>query len=469
MKKGTIDFITLGCSKNLVDAERVMRQLEAVGWRCVHDAEEPKGEICVINTCGFIGDAKEESINMILQMAERKKQGQLRKLIVMGCLSERYRAELEAEIPEVDAYYGKFDFLDMVSGLGASALSSAKNVLPRTRAFAFPNRKRTFLPEDTRILDEKGEQGCERYERKLTTPKHYAYLKISEGCNRMCSYCAIPLITGRHTSRSKAEILEDVKWLVSQGVKELNVIAQDLSSYGLDLENRHMLPELVDEMAHIEGVEWIRLHYAYPTDFPEELLDVMAQNDNVCKYLDIALQHCTDHMLTLMRRHITREEQDRLIRKIREKVPGICLRTTLLVGHPGETEEDFEALKEWTKEMRFERMGCFAYSDEEGTYANKHYTDDIPQEVKDRRVEELMAIQQEISGELMAEKVGTTQRVIIDRQEGDYFIGRTQFDSPEVDCEVLILENGKWKMGNGNFYDVKIIKAEEFDLYGEII
>ena len=469
MREGEIDFITLGCSKNLVDAERVMRQLEAVGWRCVHDAEEPKGEICVINTCGFIGDAKEESVNMILQMAERKKQGKLRKLIVMGCLSERYRAELEEEIPEVDAHYGKFDFLNMVS-----ALSSAKNVLPRTRAFAFPNRKRTFLPEDTRL------GGCSTYERKLTTPKHYAYLKISEGCNRMCSYCAIPLITGRHTSRPKAEILEEVRWLVSQGVKELNVIAQDLSSYGLDLEKRHLLPELIDEMAQIEGVEWIRLHYAYPTDFPEELLDVMAKHENVCKYLDIALQHCTDHMLGLMRRHITRAEQDALIRKIRERVPGICIRTTLLVGHPGETEEDFEELKAWVKEMRFERMGCFAYSDEEGTYANKHYKDDVPQEVKDARAAELMAIQQEISAELMARFVGKTEKVIIDREEGDYWIGRTQYDSPEVDCEVLVekklkdeslkfreVESGELRVGE--FYPVKILRAEEFDLYGEII
>ena len=296
----------------------------------------------------------------------------------------------------------------------------------------------------------------------MTTPKHYAYLKISEGCNRFCSYCAIPLITGRHTSRPKAEILEEVRWLVSQGVKELNVIAQDLSSYGLDLEKRHMLPELVDEMAQIEGVEWIRLHYAYPTDFPEELLDVMAKHANVCKYLDIALQHCTDHMLGLMRRHINRAEQDALIKKIREKVPGICIRTTLLVGHPGETEEDFEELKAWVKEMRFDRMGCFAYSDEEGTYANKHYTDDVPQEVKERRVEELMTIQQEISGALMAQKVGTVQRVIVDRQEGDYWIGRTQHDSPEVDCEVLI------KVKGGDFVAVKITKAEEFDLYGDI-
>ena len=427
-----------------------MRQLEAAGWRCVHDPEEPKGEVCVINTCGFIGDAKEESINMILQMAERKKKGKLRKLIVMGCLSERYRAELEEELPEVDEYYGKFDFLELVESL--------KLKVERSRRV----------------------ESCKFFERHLTTPAHYAYLKISEGCNRMCSYCAIPLITGRHTSRPKEEILEEVRWLVSQGVKEFNVIAQDLSSYGLDLgrgyglrvtgHGRHMLPELIDEMAQIEGVEWIRLHYAYPTDFPEELLEVMAKHANVCKYLDIALQHCTDHMLSLMRRHITRAEQDALIRKIREQVPGICIRTTLLVGHPGETEEDFEELKQWIREMRFDRMGCFAYSDEEGTYANKHYKDDVPQEVKERRVEELMAIQQEISGELMAQKVDTVQRVIIDRQDGDYWVGRTQYDSPEVDCEVLIeIKNEKLKIKNGDFVDVRITKAEEFDLYGEIV
>ena len=440
MNKGTIDFITLGCSKNLVDAERVMRQLEAAGWKCVHDAQEPKGEICVINTCGFIGDAKEESINMILQMAERKKKGKLRKLIVMGCLSERYRAELEAELPEVDEYYGKFDFLKLTEKLRVESLE----------------------------FREVG--SCKSFERHLTTPKHYAYLKISEGCNRMCSYCAIPLITGRHTSRPKEEILAEVKWLVSQGVKELNVIAQDLSSYGLDLEKRHMLPELIDEMAQIEGVEWIRLHYAYPTDFPEELLDVMAKHANVCKYLDIALQHCTDHMLGLMRRHITQTEQDALIRKIRERVPGICIRTTLLVGHPGETEEDFEALKAWVKTMRFERMGCFAYSDEEGTYANKHYQDDVPQEVKEARASELMAIQQEISAELMAQFVGKTERVIIDRKDGDYWIGRTQYDSPEVDCEVLISDQPSvFSIQPGDFVEVEITKAEEFDLYGKII
>ena len=456
MVKGEIDFITLGCSKNLVDAERVMRQLEAAGWRCVHDAENPQGEICVINTCGFIGDAKEESINMILQMAERKKEKKLRKLIVMGCLSERYRAELEAELPEVDEYYGKFDFLKLADKLKVESLK----------------------------LKEVGElkvDSCSSFERKLTTPKHYAYLKISEGCNRMCSYCAIPLITGRHTSRPKEEILDEVRWLVSQGVKELNVIAQDLSSYGLDLvestktaslkeKSRHLLPELIDEIAQVPGVEWIRLHYAYPTDFPEGLLDVMAKHPNICKYLDIALQHCTDHMLGLMRRHITRAEQDALIRKIRERVPGICIRTTLLVGHPGETEEDFEELKEWVKEMRFERMGCFAYSDEEGTYAHRHYKDDIPQEVKDARAAELMAIQQEISGELMQRFAGRTERVIIDREEGEYYVGRTQYDSPEVDCEVLVSRQpSEDSIQTGEFYDVEITKAEEFDLYGRII
>ena len=436
MRKGEIDFILLGCSKNLVDAERVMRPLEAAGWRVVHDSPAPKGEIAVINTCGFIGDAKEESIQMILQMCERKKKKQLRLLYVMGCLSERYRAELEQEIPEVDAYFGKFDYMRLVETIGSGT---------------------SF----TRV--------CSTCERTLTTPAHYAYLKVSEGCNRMCSYCAIPLITGRHTSRPKQEILDEAHWLVSQGVKELNVIAQDLSSYGLDLEKRHMLPELVDDLAQIKGVEWIRLHYAYPTDFPEDLLNVMAKHKNVCKYLDIALQHCSDHMLSLMRRHITRAEQDALIRKIRERVPGICIRTTLLVGHPGETEADFEELKAWVREMRFDRMGCFAYSDEEGTYANKHYKDDVPEDVKQARVAELMAIQQEISGQLMQQRVGTTERVVIDRQEGDYYIGRTQYDSPEVDCEVLVeAKEEKQKVNVGDFVDVKITKAEEFDLYGII-
>ena len=436
MKKGVVDFITLGCSKNLVDAERLMRQLEAAGWRCVHDAAEPNGEIAVVNTCGFIGDAKEESINTILQLVARKERKQLRKLLVMGCLSERYRADLEAEIPEVDAYFGKFDYMHVVEWLG-------------------------------KYRSDRHEESICAYERKLTTPAHYAYLKISEGCNRMCSYCAIPLITGRHTSRPMEDILDEVRWLVSQGVKEFNVIAQDLSSYGLDLERRHLLPELIDAMAHIDGVEWIRLHYTYPTDFPMDLLDVMARHSNVCKYMDIALQHCTDHMLGLMRRHITREEQDVLIRTIRERVPNICIRTTLLVGHPGETEEDFEELKEWVREMRFERMGCFAYSDEEGTYAHRHYEDSIPQEVKEKRVAELMAIQQEISGELMQGFVGKTLPVIIDRYDGEYYIGRTEYDSPEVDCEVLIAAPGE-ELCVGSFYSVHITRAEEFDLYATL-
>lgn len=432
MHKNEIDIITLGCSKNLVDAERLMHQLELAGYRCVHDSETPKGEIAVINTCGFIGDAKEESINTILQFAERKTHKQLRQLYVMGCLSERYLHELEAEIPEVDKWYGKFDFMHLIDDLKAHP---------------------------------KSEEGC-GYKRTLTTPRHYAYLKISEGCNRFCSYCAIPLITGRHTSRPMEEILDEVQWLVGQGVKEFNVIAQDLSSYGLDLYKEHRLPELIDRMAQIDGVHWIRLHYAYPTDFPDELLEVMAKHPNVCKYLDIALQHCSDHVLQLMRRHITRAEQDALLTRIRARVPNICIRTTLLVGHPGETEEDFEELKQWVREMRFDRMGAFAYSDEEGTYANLHYQDDIPQDIKDRRIAEIMAIQQDISGELMRQKEGKTMEVVIDREEPDYYIGRTQFDSPEVDCEVLIDKEHTLQIGD--FYPIRIIRTEEFDLYGTL-
>lgn len=432
MHKNEIDIITLGCSKNLVDAERLMHQLELAGYCCVHDSETPKGEIAVINTCGFIGDAKEESINTILQFAERKTHKQLRQLYVMGCLSERYLHELEAEIPEVDKWYGKFDFMHLIDDLKAHP---------------------------------KSEEGC-GYKRTLTTPKHYAYIKISEGCNRFCSYCAIPLITGRHTSRPMEEILDEVQWLVGQGVKEFNVIAQDLSSYGLDLYKEHRLPELIDRMAQIDGVHWIRLHYAYPTDFPDELLEVMVKHPNVCKYLDIALQHCSDHVLQLMRRHITRAEQDALLTRIRARVPNICIRTTLLVGHPGETEEDFEELKQWVREMRFDRMGAFAYSDEEGTYANLHYQDDIPQDIKDRRVAEIMAIQQDISGELMRQKEGKTMEVVIDREEPDYYIGRTQFDSPEVDCEVLIDKEHTLQIGD--FYPIRIIRTEEFDLYGTL-
>lgn len=448
MHKGEIDIITLGCSKNLVDAERLMRQLELAGYKCVHDAAEPKGEIAIINTCGFIGDAKEESIDIILQFAERKTKHKLRKLYVMGCLSQRYREELPIEIPEVDQWFGKFDYMGIVDEVKGEKL-------------------------EVKGMD---------YERTLTTPKHYAYLKIAEGCNRFCSYCAIPLITGRFTSRKMEDILDEVRWLVGQGVKEFNVIAQDLSSYGLDLYGEHRLAQLVDEMAQIEGVEWIRLHYTYPTDFPYDLLPVMAKHPNICKYMDIALQHCSDNMLRKMHRHITREEQDAVIRRIRKEVPGICIRTTLLVGHPGETEEDFHELCEWVKEMKFERMGAFAYSEEEGTFAALHYEDNIPQEEKERRVETLMAIQQGISAELLSQMVGSTQRVVIDREEEGYYVGRTQYDSPEVDCEVLIEKTGVGNMKTGNeyresgvqileigeFYTVTIIKSEDFDLYARL-
>ena len=432
MRKGEIDIITLGCSKNLVDAERLMRQLELVGYRCVHDSSMPKGEIAIINTCGFIGDAKEESIEMILQFAERKNKGKLRKLYVMGCLSQRYREELPTEIPEVDKWFGKFDYLGIVDELKGERLKV------------------------------KGEE----YERTLTTPKHYAYLKIAEGCNRYCSYCAIPLITGRFTSRTKEDILNEVRWLVSEGVREFNVIAQDLSSYGLDLYGEHRLAQLVDEMAKIEGVEWIRLHYAYPTDFPYDILPVMAKHPNVCKYMDIALQHCSSNVLDKMRRHITCEEQNALIERIRKEVPGICIRTTLLVGHPGETEEDFNELCDWVKKMRFDRMGAFAYSEEEGTFAARHYSDDIPQEEKERRVDTLMALQQSISSEILSQMVGTKQRIVIDREEQEYYVGRTQYDSPEVDCEVLIDKAEKLQIGE--FYVVNIIKSEDFDLYAKL-
>ena len=441
MRKGEIDIITLGCSKNLVDAERLMHQLQLVGYRCMHDSATPRGEIAIINTCGFIGDAKEESIEMILQFAERKTKGKLRKLYVMGCLSQRYAKELPAEIPEVDGWFGKFDYLGIVE-----------------ECAQFRERPAGYSLE-TRGKD---------YERTLTTPKHYAYLKIAEGCNRYCSYCAIPLITGKFTSRPQEEIVDEVRWLVSQGVKEFNVIAQDLSSYGLDLYGEHRLAQLVDEIAQVKGVEWIRLHYTYPTDFPYDLLPVMAKHPNVCKYMDIALQHCSDNMLKKMHRHITREEQDAVIARIRREVPGICIRTTLLVGHPGETEQDFEELCEWVKTMRFDRMGAFAYSEEEGTFAAKHYTDDIPHEEKERRVETIMAIQQGISADILSQMVGSQQRVVIDREEQAYYIGRTQYDSPEVDCEVLIAKENNRHLTIGEYYTVTIIKSEDFDLYASL-
>jgi len=431
MTQNKIDIITLGCSKNLVDSEKLSRQLEAGGYKVQHDSEKPDGSIVIINTCGFIGDAKEESINTILQFCELRKKRKISKLYVMGCLSGRYIKELPTEIPEVDKFYGKFDWKELIADLG-------KSYQPQ------------LAPERT-----------------LTTPSHYAYLKISEGCNRTCSYCAIPIITGRHRSRPMEEIVEEVKWLTGQGVKEFQMIAQDLSYYGMDLYKSLKLPELTKRIAAIKGVEWLRLHYAYPAKFPFELLRVMRENDNICNYIDIALQHISDNMLRKMRRNVSKSQTYDLIARIREEVPGIHLRTTLLAGHPGETEEDFEQLLEFVRKIRFERMGVFPYSDEEGTYANLNYTDNIPFEVKQARVDELMSAQQDISLEINKSKAGQTMKVIVDREEPDYYVGRTEFDSPEVDPEVLISKEKR--VTAGNFYDVKITGAEEFDLYGEIL
>ena len=432
MRRNTIDIITLGCSKNLVDSEKLMRQLEANGYKVTHDSPNPQGEIAVINTCGFIGDAKEESINMILEFCEAKEEGKLKKLYVMGCLSERYLKELEVEIPQVDKFYGKFNWNELLADLGKA------------------------YHDEIAI------------ERTLTTPKHYAYLKISEGCDRSCAYCAIPIITGKHISRPMEEIIDEVKLLVSQGVKEFQIIAQELTYYGVDLYKSQKLPELIEKIAQVPGVEWIRLHYAYPTHFPEDLFRVMRENDNVCKYMDIALQHISDNMLTRMRRNVSKSETYDLIEKFRREVPGIHLRTTLMVGFPGETEEDFEELKEFVQKARFDRMGAFAYSEEEGTYAAETYEDSIPHEVKQARLDELMALQQEISAELSQAKIGQEFKVIIDRKEGEYYIGRTQFDSPEVDPEVLIKAEGK-RLFSGRFYRVRITNADDFDLFGEVI
>ena len=432
MKKNQIDIVTMGCSKNLVDSELIMKQFEANGYHCTHDAENPQGEIAVINTCGFIEAAKEESINTILEFANRKKNGQLNRLYVMGCLSQRYKNELEAELPEVDKFYGKFNYKQLLSDLGKADIPACNGV------------------------------------RHLTTPHHYAYVKIAEGCDRHCAYCAIPLITGRHHSRTVEDVLDEVKGLVAQGVKEFQIIEQELTYYGVDLDGKHHITELISRMADIEGVEWIRLHYAYPNQFPLDLLDVIAGKPNVCKYLDIAFQHISDHMLGRMHRHVTKQETLDLIAEIRRRVPGIHLRTTLLVGFPGETEKDFEELKTFVREVRFERMGAFAYSEEEGTYSATHYEDDVPEKVKQQRIDELMRIQQGISEELEEEKVGRVFKVIIDRIEGEYYIGRTEFCSPEVDPEVLIPIEGK-TLQTGRFYDVRITDSDEFDLFGEVV
>lgn len=427
MKRNKIDIISLGCSKNLVDSEHLIRQLQAAGYTVEHNSSHIDGEIVVVNTCGFIADAQQESINTILALGEAKRQGRIRKLLVMGCLSERFMADLTQELPEVDHFYGKFNWKQVLDDLGKSY--------------------RHDLASD----------------RTLTTPPHYAYLKISEGCNRFCAFCAIPLITGRHKSVPMQQLLDETRNLVDRGVKEFNVIAQDLSSYGTDLTGKMMLPELIDKMAAIPGVEWIRLHYAYPTQFPWDILTVMAQHPNVCNYLDIALQHISDHMLERMKRHVTKEETYELIRRLRREVPGIHIRTTLMVGFPGETDEDFQELLEFTRWARFERMGAFAYSEEEGTYSAEHYEDDVPDEVKQQRLDKLMRVQQHISAELEAEKVGSVMRVIIDRQEGGWYVGRTEFCSPEVDPEVLIPIDEQ--LAIGQFYDVRITDAEEFDLY----
>ena len=429
MRRNKIDIISLGCSKNLVDSEHLMRQLQAAGYSVAHNADRVDGETVVVNTCGFIADAQQESIDTILQLGEAKREGKIRNLFVMGCLAERFRADLIETLPEVDRFYGKFDWKGMLADLGHAYRNELAN------------------------------------ERCLTTPPHYCYLKISEGCNRFCAFCAIPLITGRHTSVPMEVLLDEVQRLAERGVKEFNVIAQDLSSYGMDLENRMMLPELIDRMADIKGVEWIRLHYAYPTQFPYDILPVMASRDNVCSYLDIALQHISDKVLTNMRRHISHQETLDLLARLRREVPGIHIRTTLMVGFPGEGEEEFEELMDFVREARFERMGAFAYSEENGTWAAEHLSDDTPQEVKQERLQQLMALQESISLDIQEQKVGKTLRVLVDREEDDYYIGRTEWDSPEVDPEVLISK--EQPLAIGEFANVRITEALPFELVAE--
>ena len=426
-EKGRIDVISMGCSKNLVDSERLLRRLEAKGLKASHDSDNPRGEWVMVNTCGFIGDAKEESINLILELAQAKRQGRIGNIAVMGCLSERYLSELKDEIPEVDRWYGKFDW----------------------------NRFLEDLPDS--------ETNLKPWERTLTTPPHSAFLKISEGCNRFCAFCAIPIITGRHKSRPIEEILEEVEDLVGNGVKEFNVIAQDLSSYGLDLYGEHRLAELIDKIADVKGVEWIRLHYAYPADFPMEILDVMHKRDNVCNYLDIALQHISDPVLSNMRRHINKEETLHLLEEIRRRVPGIRIRTTLMTGFPGENEEAFQELLDFVKTQKFDRMGAFAYCEEDDTWAAKNLDDSIPEEVKQRRLDTLMQAQESIALELNEQLIGQTVRVLIERHEDGNSVGRTEWDSPEVDPEVIIRDE---ELPIGEFADVTIEEALPFELIG---
>ncbi len=432
MVKNQIDFVTLGCSKNLVDSERVIRKLEAKGYRCTHDSKHPKGEIAIINTCGFIGDAKEESINTILEFVQAKENGLLKQLIVMGCLSQRYKDELEKEIPQVDRYYGKFDFHSLIES----------------------------LPDITNKIKDRS--------KVRLTPHHYAYIKISEGCDRHCAYCAIPLITGGHKSRQMDDIIAEIRQRVESGTYEFQIIAQELTSYGRDFDGKSHIAKLVEKMAAIKGVRWIRLHYAYPTDFPTDLLQVIREKPNVCKYLDIAFQHISDNMLTAMQRNFTKKETYDLITLLRKAVPGITLRTTLMVGFPGETEEDFQELMDFVRWARFERMGAFAYSEEEGTYSARHYKDSIPDAVKQSRLDRLMALQQTISAELQAQLIGTIKKVVIDRKEGDYYVGRTEDSSPDVDPEVLLKVSDK-PLRVGRQYNVEIVEAEEFDLYGKVL
>lgn len=429
MKK-KVNIISLGCSKNLVDTEMLLRQLQLAGYETETDVEQSDAEVVIVNTCGFIGDAKEESVNTILEQVERKKAGVTKQVYVIGCLSQRYGKELAQEIPEVDGFFGKFDWQGVVGRMGERFREEA------------------------------------RYERVLTTPRHYAYLKISEGCNRTCSYCAIPIMTGRHKSRDFDSLLEECRALVRGGVKEILVVAQDLTYYGVDLYGRNRLAELVGRIADIPGVEWIKLHYAYPAGFPEELLAVMRERPNVCKYLDIALQHGSDHVLQLMRRGVTRRQIVDLIHKIRREVPGIYLRTTLMTGHPGETEEDFHELCDFVREMQFERLGVFPYSHEDDTYCDRHYRDDVPEEVKRERAETLMQMQADISARLAASLVGERLRVLVDRREGEYYVGRTEHDSPEVDPEVFV--SADRPLAVGEFYLVEITGADEYDLYGKV-
>lgn len=427
----TIDVVTMGCSKNLVDSERVIKMFEDVGFSVRHNADNFGGDIVVINTCGFIGDAKEESVEMILNAVAAKADGVVDEIYVMGCLSERYRSELKAEIPEVDGWYGKFDWTALASDLSRRHPATAP------------------------------------WERVLTTPSHYTYLKIAEGCNRFCSFCAIPLITGRFKSRPVEEILDEVRELVARGVKEFNVIAQDLSSYGLDLYGEHRLADLIDRMADIEGVGWIRLHYAYPADFPWDVLVVMARRDNVCRYLDVALQHISDNVLSNMRRHIDSAATRNFLERVRMAVPGIHIRTTLMVGFPGEGQKEFDELKAFVAEQRFERMGAFAYCEEEDTYGAKNFADDIPQEVKNSRLDELMAIQEDISLEHNRSKIGSRLKVLVDSVGDDYYVARSEFDSPEVDPEVLIEKTAD--LQPGDFVTVEIVDAMPFELIAKLV